>query len=388
MKKPTESFHLPLLAAVVLMGCVACGSSSGDPDDGGLPGGGTCDLFTRDVTLTDKNEHGTDYSFDCLAEVAGALTIEPGVSITFGPEGGLNVTTGSISARGTPEKPITFGGTTGGRGTWQGVTVSSDSEKNVFENVGFEHGGGNERANLVVAAGARVSLKDSILINSKAHGVFVEDGANLTFENNTMRNNDKEPVSLSMSQIPILDGASRLTDNRLDSVLVRDGEVGFGDVTWRKLSVPYFFKAASGTEFRIDGAAKVTLEAGADLMFDKDVGLYVGATASLKAVGTEDQPVRFRGYRREAGYWKGLRFASGSVDNVLDHIEVSNAGGSAFDSSSTKASILVEGGVSLTNSRIDGSGECAVRVPDAGGELVESDNTFSGATTDICLPPT
>lgn len=381
MKKPGEMLRFPLFTAVALMGATACGPASNGPDEEGnhLPDGETCEsIFTKDVKLADDPDASIDYVINCMANVTGALTIEPGVQITFGPQGGLLVTSGSIEAKGTAEKPITLGGTTAERGGWQGLTVSSASPRNALEHVGIQHAGGNGQGALVVGPGARLSLKNSVIQTSKAHGVFVQDGANLTFENNNVTKNDKEPVNVATAQMSILDSASTFTNNKLDRILVRGGNLSEGEFTWHKLDVPYFFQPTSGTEISIDGTAKVTVEAGAHVGFDTDVGLFIGGSASLNAVGTSNEPVKFMAADDLTAVWAGLYFESASTSNVLDFVEVLRAGSASFYVGEEKASITVSNDkrLVLKNSTVRNGAGFGLLVHD-GAKLSFEKNTFT-----------
>ena len=81
-----------------------------------------------------------------LVDINAPITIEPGVNLQFGWIGGWNVTsTGSITAEGTQEEPITFSGKDPNKGHWDGIHFSSsNSAENRFNNVIFSHAGNVE----------------------------------------------------------------------------------------------------------------------------------------------------------------------------------------------------------------------------------------------------
>jgi hypothetical protein len=50
----------------------------------------------------------------------------------------------------------------------------------------------------------------------------------------------------------------------------------------------------------------------------------------LKAQGTVDSPITFKGYESTPGYWTGLIFnTSSSPANAIDHAVISDGGGAA-----------------------------------------------------------
>ena len=84
---------------------------------------GTCTYLTASPTLIDCDAYNTsgaqytlvdlglpvDYTIDCQIVVRGDLTINPGVTIQFTSDAGIEVVeTGSIAANGGNEKSIVF----------------------------------------------------------------------------------------------------------------------------------------------------------------------------------------------------------------------------------------------------------------------------------------
>jgi hypothetical protein len=73
--------------------------------------------------------------------------------------------------------------------------------------------------------------------------------------------------------------------------------------------------------------AKMTIEAGAWILFQQDVGMSIRSDGALVAIGTEENPVGFSGERALRGYWNGLELGSNSVDNQLDFVIIEYGGG-------------------------------------------------------------
>ncbi|SDB84346.1 right-handed parallel beta-helix repeat-containing protein [Williamwhitmania taraxaci] len=79
----------------------------------------------------------------------------------------------------------------------------------------------------------------------------------------------------------------------------------------------------------VSAGANLTIEAGARFYFHNNSRLYVDG--SLKANGTEENPISFQGdrledfYATKAGQWGGLYFRPGSYGNLLNWVNIKNA---------------------------------------------------------------
>lgn len=371
-----KSRRRALIGRWILAGAFAlsagCGPAFLDPDPGELDPTANCPDFTSATTLVDKPDVEPDYRIDCLALVTGALTIEPGVVISFGPQGGLSVLSGSIEAVGTGEKPVVMQGVSTQRGSWQGLTVMSADPGNTLEHVEVRHAGGAQAA-VVVGNGARLSIKDSLIEESRTHGLTVSDSATLTFENNTIARNTQAPVKIGIRQVHVLDAASTFAGNDVDRVVVEGGTLSEGEVTWRSLDVPYLVTS----DAFIEGSTRLTLEAGTTLRFETDRGLNVRGSASLKGEGTEEERVRFLA-RDDTDVWAGLRIDSNSPQNVIAFAEIARGGSAAWDSNGDRGSLILgyTGRLTLSDSIVHDSRDYGLSVLGEDARLSLARNTF------------
>jgi len=80
----------------------------------------------------------------------------------------------------------------------------------------------------------------------------------------------------------------------------------------------------------IQSGATVTIEAGTQVIAGPDSSLDVGwntQTATLKAVGTAESPIRFCGEQGDAGFWRGILVEPNVTSNSqLHHVLISDAG--------------------------------------------------------------
>lgn len=381
---------LALTASALLLCGTVC--SNDDSPPALTPSCADLNAMTR---LEDQHD-GVDYVVrdGCIWQVSGEVTIEPGVRLDFASGAGISIAgdANALKAIGTADKPIEMRGRAGTPGSWRGIYVESNNVNNVFEHVEVRHGGGqsfnsnDDKANIILYAGGRLSLKNSTVAESATYGLTAYDSGQLTFENNTFTSNTDAPLNLPARLAHTLDSASALTGNGADHVRLLAGELD-GEVTWRKLSVPYRPCAEGGIIAAGEGDG-LTIEPGVRLEFGANGGLSFDAdSAYLKAIGTAEAPIVFTGATEAPGAWRGLYFDSNNVNNMLDHVELAYAGADAFNSNGDKGGIIVWSGarLSVKNSTIrDLDADCGINAPYDDESLTLDGNTFTNVTTDVC----
>ena len=384
---------LASLSASLLTTSVGCGPTEGE-EEGPLTL--DCDELAQGMTLEDRND-GVDYIVTCLALLKAPVTIKPGVTIEFAKDAGISADGESwLNAVGTAQAPITLRGQDPKPGSWRGLYFGSDEANNVLEHVQIAHGGGlafnsnDDKGNIILYSGGRLTVKSSTLRDSGTYGMNVRDGSSLTFESNTITGSAQAPLLMPSSQLHKLDGASKLTGNTKDFVVIFAPEVGQVTGTWRKLTVPYLVELTLGTTLGINNSSKITIEPGVEMRFSPEHGMSIDGEGSwLTARGTEQEPIRFLGLEERSGSWRGLYFGSDEANNVLDYVEIAHGGGDAFNSNNNKGGIIVysEGRVTLSNSIIRQSPSCGVSAEYAMSRFTDGgSNTFEDVSTPICLP--
>lgn len=393
MKLNTKSPIMLCLAATISMTTMACGPGDDNGDNGDNATTNTtnaqlldCSSFGEDLTLEDNVDGGVDYIVDCLARVDGDLTVEPGVIIQFKQDSGLNMAAGSLSAKGTADKPIIFTGETQVRGSWYGVQFVSTSAKNALEHVTVEYAGQDQfdvfgvRGAVGLQREGRLSVKNSTFKESADVGFHAPDSAStLTFENNTSVDNDSHPVSIHQGLLAELDEASKLEGNGKNSVLVT--AAGTSDVNgvegaWGNLSVPYFVAET----LSIQGESSITIAPGATFVFAADTGVVVASDSSLSAEGSEGAIITFTGEVEEKGAWLGIAFDSNTPQNKLEHVLVDYAGSDQFDVFGERGGVVIKGDakLSIKNSTISNSKEFGLDVEYGIEGLTFENNTITG----------
>ncbi len=129
-----------------------------------------------------------DVPYRVIANVwmEAAVTVSAGAAFLFNAHTGLDVTaTGSLYAVGTTVDSIRFEGTSNTPGYWYGITIGSNNVNNVLTYAVIANGGYYDYANVYVYGTARVNVSNSLLRDSSTHGIYGENGAQVTTSGNT-----------------------------------------------------------------------------------------------------------------------------------------------------------------------------------------------------------
>ena len=153
-----------------------------------------CEDFNEPVRLINHRDRAVDYLINCKATVRSSLIIEGGVVVHFTEDSGFWVSeAGSITALSDVCGPVTFEGVDGGG--WLGLRIDSSNEDNRLEGVVIRNAGGGSfssdgrQGSIVVSGETQLTLKDSLITNSKAFGIHaIRVGSALNLERNTIEN--------------------------------------------------------------------------------------------------------------------------------------------------------------------------------------------------------
>lgn len=347
-------------------------------------------------TLTDDPDKAVDYIIDCRAFVSVDLVIEPGVVIEFKDGAGLEIgENGSISAKGTADKPIILTGETKNPGSWAGLLVDSESTKNELEYVTISYGGGtafnsnDNKANLILWAETDIAINNSTFSNSETHGIdFTYNDINLrSFENNTLTENQTAAM-INAEYMHKMKANNDFTGNVNDFVQVITSDIPEGNITWANINVPYQVAACCFGIFRnitIVNGSNVEVEAGTTINFETDCGIYIHDGGSFKISGTADKKVTLSGVDGAAGAWRGLDYNfTQSVRNTIDYAVIQYAG-----SGDNNAAIYMwaDPKVTVTNSEFLDIDGCVFTDPGQSFDnpnFSESGNTFTNTTSTFC----
>lgn len=280
---------------------------------------------------------------------AATLTIQPGVTLKFAAGLGLTIETdGVLNATGAIDQPITFTSELAAPGYWAGIEIES-VVPSIIDHCIVEYGGSSNSfnpANIGLSFDGKASIENSTIRYSESYGLALDNGETLTaFNNNTLTLNQEAPVYINANSVNILGADSDYSGNTKDYIKVVDDIAD--SQTWNLLDVDYHMPS-----IRMEVNATLTLEPGITLVFPANTQLAIDANGTLKALGTELQPITFTGLEEYPGYWMGNQFTSNNNANEMNHTIVEYGGG---PNGNTEANVGVFGSNSrlkLTNSTL------------------------------------
>jgi fibronectin type 3 domain-containing protein len=316
--------------------------------------------------------------------VSSDLVIAPGVNVQFGANSGMTVTTGSLSAVGTPTSRIQFSPEQQQRGYWRGLSIQTNNASNRLSYVNVSYGGGGtdtNAANLAVASGGNLQLDNSVVEQSARVGLYAAGTATLPlFSANTIRNNADVGVRVPDRLLGSLDvGSDYATGNGVQ--FVDAIAFGVGTVqTWRITALPIRFSGQTTI------SAGLTLAPGVTIVV-RSGGNFTVANGSLTAIGTAASRIKFVGEQSTPGFWCGLVFSTGNGASELTYTEVAHAG-AGCGTRAANVGVSPGGSLKLTNSNIHDSAGWGLYVelngiitptPVAGAGNVFASNALGGS---------
>lgn len=369
----------------------------------------------KEATVLKNRGSGIDYIWPCFKRVEAPLTIEPGVTIAFEQDAGMEVIdygerTGSITAIGTAAKPITFTGTNKTPGAWRHISMNSGSLNNKFHHFIIEYAGGTDgsKAAISTVQDSKVEIQHTIFRNNKGVGMHVHGAANIEgWKANTFTKNQTYPLEIAARKIKFLDGKqSTYTDNGINEIYVNSGsiynrgyiedEVGGPKHTWLHPGIPFYIEEniLVRNDRSNEKPGHLDIAEGTEIIFAEEYGIQVfGKNTALTILGTPDNQVKFSG-KSGTGSWKGINIKqSNSTLNAIKNTIIADAGQSNWDWFNQKGGLSLGSqtgetiNINLTNLHITNSAACGVveRKLSSASNITYNNVTFSNnAGTDIC----
>jgi hypothetical protein len=315
-----------------------------------------------------------------LTIAAGAkFTVQEGIDITI-------ETDGIFEAIGTETDPIIFEGAQNTPGYWGGIYfTNSRSVDNKMSYVQVSDGGNrlhdNFRFNVAVAGTfssefSELRIDHCTFSNSSGFGLITNRAQTSlpSFNNNNFIGNQEGAIRLSsIEHVRFIDSATDLGDVN-NFVLVSAG-IATSNGIWKKLngSAYYIFNSTVVVE------GKITIEPGAEFRFGENTMINIRDDASLTAEGTSELPIKFTSNRNDdIVFWNGIYFNnSNSVDNIMRHCIVENAGRNAVQANTGQALVTVGGNFSSNVSQLVIE-NCTLRNSDGYGISVRNNSSING----------
>ncbi len=347
-------------------------------------------VISSDMVLQDR-VNGVDYIISNNIQVNANLTIKPGVTIQFADGAGLQVNEeGSLTAIGTNGNVIYFTSKAGKRSSWKGITVLSNSGKNVLSYCKIEHGGAANSfgtGNIIVGAGTNtgsIEISNSEITTSGSNGILLSEGSKVVgFVGNNIHTNSDYPVSMHITDAVNMDNANEYSKNGKEFVqLTGDASnIITKDIMLVKTSEPFLIsgKIVAGNKFCIAAGSRVSMDYEAEIVIDG-----VAGNGSFCAVGTSAQPIFISSVYNSTGVWNTIRFrSSNSTNNKIEYCTISGGGSNSGNNDGMVSVVNDNGGstnIVVRNSNIINSAGTGIFIQNANSAYnkdIISANTFS-----------
>lgn len=375
------------------------------------PGNGQAFIeVIRDELTVDANVAALDVPFRFTEGnkyyVEKALNIAPGIIFEFSADAGLrmgqqatdcSLTTASINATGTANDPIIFRGTVSGKGSWVGIGINSSSPNNKLIYCQISGAGsaklfnaGQFGANITLQCDSKVTIQNTTITESNDYGIYVldDDAILQDFESNSFTDNETSPIYIHFPHIGELDGNSDYDTNNSGSFIQVSGESLIdNDLTVKALNVPYRINVSElGRPVYVE--KEVTIDPGVTFEFNTGSGIILGSpgvdciptTGSLKAIGSAEGPIVFKGATEGQGTWIGIGINSSTATNEFDYCEISGGGSKQLYNAGGQGNIVIHcsGKLKIQNSTIKDSGGWGVDFVQTSSNNLDASNITYG----------
>ncbi|NLT04359.1 MAG: hypothetical protein GXY09_10915 [Bacteroidales bacterium] len=384
MKKIVSLSFMALVLAGLFAGCE-------ETDDGGDNTDEVITAINGQILTPTVWENGTVKIIDCILNVQSTLTLEPGCTLQFTENGGLEIGTGTnaaLIADGTPEKPITFTTVTaanGQAGSWYGISFGTNNviATTVLNNCIIE-GAGKNADPVIEVYNTKIAMDSCTLRNGAGVGIrLMGSTAGFTsFTHNNLSNCFDYLLSGEVQPLLGLDTTNVFTSVVNKTIAIEGGNVNTTG-TLKRLSVPYTVLQP----IRVDNA-ELTIQPGTTLRFTNDGTLEIGYTqhAALIAEGEPTRPILFTSASTtpQAGDWSGIYFYSNNSSNksIIKHAVLDYGGkpNGVYESVITAYS-----GFKLINSTIRNSKNYGISFDEYSGFTECTNNTIQNCEKDPIL---
>ena len=315
--------------------------------------------ISTDMVLEDR-VNGVDYTISNNIQLNANLTIKPGVTVMFKNGAGIQVNEeGSLTAIGANGNLILFTSESGKRSAWKGITVLSNSARNVISYCKIEHGGMANSfgtGNIIVGSGTNtgeIEISNNEITASGSNGILISEGSKVNgFMGNKIHTNSAFPVSMHITDAVNMADGNQFVNNGKEFIQVTgDGASSISKaISLKKLNESFLVSGmiVAGNKFSVASGSRVYMDNGSEVIIDGTTG-----RGSFCAVGTEANPISIAAIYNGTGMWHAIRFrSSDSNENKIEYCTIS--GGGASDGSNA------EGMISVVNDG-DGSSNIIIR---------------------------
>jgi hypothetical protein len=367
MKTLRANYMIALIAAIAMFGCDKTNEN---------PAGLILEI-NEDITENTLWLSGNTYEISGLIRVEADIIIEPGTTIKFKKDAGLELaywddTYATIKAVGTPDKPIIFTSVSNepAPGDYRGIRLYKGATDCEFSFCVFEYGGSDTYFGTVYLVETNAKFTNNVFRNAKGNAVVLKENAEFReFSGNEFHDIQMHPISIYPYSVHSIGTGNNFNAGAGYGIFLAGTNYEFdtpGSFTWLAHDAPYVIES----EIRVGApgtGVNLSINPGTTLQFQQNgqisIAYWDTHTGKLIAEGTEESPIVFTSNAQnvQKGDWNGLVFYDGSAGSSLSHCHILYAGQNDYHG----AFLLYQAGhntVSFTDSRIAFSNSHAIRV--------------------------
>ncbi len=266
-------------------------------------------------------------------EMAARVEIAGGNVLRFQGEANINVgyfDPGELVLDGRKDAPITLTAADSQEpGAWKGIKLYKHASA-TFRHARFEYGGAElDRGVIYATSQAELTLEDCEFHHNAVGLVLFRDGVQLASIRRNHFATTPRIARLSPTTLGAFHGSNRidkLPDGTLPRILTERGAIA-QDTSWAALGATIELRGP----ITVDDGATLTLAPGTQFEVADGFALDVGerASAGLRMVGSEQQPIRLAGSDRNRSTWDAIVLHGNARDVEVAHVELYGAGGEA-----------------------------------------------------------
>lgn len=262
-------------------------------------------------------------------EFEAATTIEPGTHFAVQAAGRVefSASNGIFTVEGTADAPIVFAPLDErAPASWYGVYVFDAHEESRFSDLVIRGGG---REDTFAFETDDEFFLENVTVEDSVNGAYLRRGLVSGSSGLSVRGADRIAAKIHTRDIDRFPAGGSLSENAFPMLRVEGGggelKAGNSPKMVRRLDVPYYL--ANGPAHR--WSAHVVVEAGTEFVAQEGAVLNLH-DSTMTIVGTEGEPIVFRGERDVPGLWGGIQFTDAKPNSLFEHVSIRNAGSRGY----------------------------------------------------------
>ena len=329
-----------------------------------------------------------DMLVDLVISNGSSLVLSHGAKINMANDKAFRVIGSSVlKILGSAERPVRIEGMTKEKGAWRGIFIdNSRGRPSSIYYAEIRHAGSNAIAGQTPATiklgnGVALTVSKTTLDQGKGDGFEAVGGNNqIEFTENTIKNHNGHPISVSSDLVEKLDYMTRMENNGKNEVAV-DGFKALAknesEIVWQGFATrtPYVVKGLSKdltiqSGMRIKEGVTIKMQPGSRI----DVVNAGGRLGYLSIDGIDGNPVIIKGTDETKGSWYGITYSTTNQQNIIRHAVIMHAGKPMSNNFSAAITVdnVPQGSLMIQNTKISKSGQHGIAITEQFAHLLLS----------------